>query len=246
MLPAMLFGLLIVLDAARARRRRLGHVRDRRSLLRFGPRRGRAQPHARAIQRPGRPPAADSSSARGVGGRRRRARSELSSGDPRSARERCRNQLRQPLHAGHVVDVTPCGGGGLAQGLAFGVMNTAWALGEVVGPSAGGALADSTAMRRPISSAPLSARSRSQRPIASPGGTTLMRRERDRDSSDASSRARRPIARRLKSAGKRSRTQRRRARRVDSRAVDEGEVRRLADAHREVLASTGSDGCGDR
>jgi MFS family permease len=32
---------------------------------------------------------------------------------------------------------------GLAQGLAFGVMNTAWALGEVVGPTAGGALADS-------------------------------------------------------------------------------------------------------
>jgi MFS family permease len=32
---------------------------------------------------------------------------------------------------------------GLAQGLAFGVMNTAWALGEVVGPSAGGAIADS-------------------------------------------------------------------------------------------------------
>ena len=32
---------------------------------------------------------------------------------------------------------------GLAQGLAFGVMNTAWAFGEVVGPSAGGALADS-------------------------------------------------------------------------------------------------------
>ena len=31
---------------------------------------------------------------------------------------------------------------GLAQGLAFGVMNTAWALGEVLGPSAGGALAD--------------------------------------------------------------------------------------------------------
>ncbi len=32
---------------------------------------------------------------------------------------------------------------GLAQGLAFGVMNTAWALGELLGPSAGGALADS-------------------------------------------------------------------------------------------------------
>ena len=32
---------------------------------------------------------------------------------------------------------------GLAQGLAFGVMNTAWALGEVLGPSAGGAFADS-------------------------------------------------------------------------------------------------------
>ena len=33
---------------------------------------------------------------------------------------------------------------GLAQGLAFGVMNTAWAFGELIGPSAGGALADST------------------------------------------------------------------------------------------------------
>ncbi len=32
---------------------------------------------------------------------------------------------------------------GLAQGLSFGVMNTAWALGEVVGPTAGGALAES-------------------------------------------------------------------------------------------------------
>ena len=32
---------------------------------------------------------------------------------------------------------------GLAQGLAFGVMNTAWALGEVTGPTFGGALADS-------------------------------------------------------------------------------------------------------
>jgi MFS family permease len=31
---------------------------------------------------------------------------------------------------------------GLAQGIAFGVMNTAWALGELVGPTAGGALAD--------------------------------------------------------------------------------------------------------
>jgi MFS family permease len=33
---------------------------------------------------------------------------------------------------------------GLAQGLAFGVMNTAWALGELVGPTAGGALADAS------------------------------------------------------------------------------------------------------
>ncbi len=32
---------------------------------------------------------------------------------------------------------------GLAQGLAFGVMNTSWAFGEVVGPTAGGALAES-------------------------------------------------------------------------------------------------------
>jgi MFS family permease len=32
---------------------------------------------------------------------------------------------------------------GLAQGLAFGVVNTAWALGELVGPTAGGALAES-------------------------------------------------------------------------------------------------------
>ena len=31
---------------------------------------------------------------------------------------------------------------GLAQGLAFGVMNTAWAIGELVGPTAGGALAE--------------------------------------------------------------------------------------------------------
>lgn len=31
---------------------------------------------------------------------------------------------------------------GLAQGLAFGVMNTAWAVGELVGPTAGGALAE--------------------------------------------------------------------------------------------------------
>jgi MFS family permease len=31
---------------------------------------------------------------------------------------------------------------GLAQGLAFGLMNTAWALGELIGPTAGGALAD--------------------------------------------------------------------------------------------------------
>ena len=32
---------------------------------------------------------------------------------------------------------------GLAQGLAFGVMNTAWAVGALVGPSLGGALAES-------------------------------------------------------------------------------------------------------
>ena len=31
---------------------------------------------------------------------------------------------------------------GLAQGLAFGVMNTAWALGNVTGPAVGGALAE--------------------------------------------------------------------------------------------------------
>lgn len=38
---------------------------------------------------------------------------------------------------------------GLAQGLAFGVMNTAWALGELVGPTAGGALADSSSDAAP-------------------------------------------------------------------------------------------------
>ena len=32
---------------------------------------------------------------------------------------------------------------GVAQGIAFGVMNTAWAFGELVGPTAGGALAES-------------------------------------------------------------------------------------------------------
>jgi MFS family permease len=33
---------------------------------------------------------------------------------------------------------------GVAQGLAFGIMNTAWAFGELIGPTAGGALAEST------------------------------------------------------------------------------------------------------
>jgi MFS family permease len=32
---------------------------------------------------------------------------------------------------------------GIAQGLVFGVMNGAWAIGNVIGPSAGGALAES-------------------------------------------------------------------------------------------------------
>jgi len=32
---------------------------------------------------------------------------------------------------------------GLAQGLAFGVVNTAWAFGELIGPTVGGALAES-------------------------------------------------------------------------------------------------------
>jgi MFS family permease len=32
---------------------------------------------------------------------------------------------------------------GLAQGLAFGVVNTAWACGELIGPTLGGALAES-------------------------------------------------------------------------------------------------------
>ena len=31
---------------------------------------------------------------------------------------------------------------GLAQGLAFGIMNSAWALGELVGPTLGGVLAE--------------------------------------------------------------------------------------------------------
>jgi predicted MFS family arabinose efflux permease len=38
---------------------------------------------------------------------------------------------------------------GLAQGLAFGVMNTAWAVGELVGPTAGGALADASSDAAP-------------------------------------------------------------------------------------------------
>lgn len=38
---------------------------------------------------------------------------------------------------------------GLAQGLAFGVMNTAWAFGELVGPTAGGALADASSDAAP-------------------------------------------------------------------------------------------------
>jgi MFS family permease len=38
---------------------------------------------------------------------------------------------------------------GLAQGLAFGVMNSAWALGALVGPTVGGALADATSDAAP-------------------------------------------------------------------------------------------------
>jgi MFS family permease len=38
---------------------------------------------------------------------------------------------------------------GLAQGLAFGVMNTAWAVGALVGPTAGGALAESSSDTAP-------------------------------------------------------------------------------------------------
>ena len=56
---------------------------------------------------------------------------------------------------------------GLAQGLAFGVMNTAWALGEVsraVGRR--GARGRHGATQLPTSWAPPSARSRWQRPIA--------------------------------------------------------------------------------
>ena len=46
---------------------------------------------------------------------------------------------------------------GLAQGLAFGVMNSAWALGALVGPTVGGALADATSDAAPylLCSAPL-------------------------------------------------------------------------------------------
>jgi MFS family permease len=33
---------------------------------------------------------------------------------------------------------------GIAQGLAFGVMNACWAVGALIGPAAGGALADAT------------------------------------------------------------------------------------------------------
>lgn len=42
---------------------------------------------------------------------------------------------------------------GLAQGIAFGVMNTAWALGELIGPTAGGALAESAGDAVPYAAA---------------------------------------------------------------------------------------------
>lgn len=42
---------------------------------------------------------------------------------------------------------------GLAQGIAFGVMNTAWALGELIGPTAGGALAESASDAVPYAAA---------------------------------------------------------------------------------------------
>ena len=66
---------------------------------------------------------------------------------------------------------------GLAQGLAFGVMNTAWAFGELVGPTAGGALAESYGDAVPYLVGASLSPSRSSRRTPWQEGSDLVRRE---------------------------------------------------------------------
>ena len=142
MLPAMLFGLLIVLaplalDDAGWGTFAIAAVFFGAGLVEvvLNPLLGRFTDR--------RAPPADPRRARRRDRRRARARGELDGRADRAARLRRVDQLRQPLHAGDVAHVPSRRDGRARPGPAFGVMNTAWAFGELVGPTAGGALAES-------------------------------------------------------------------------------------------------------
>ena len=66
----------------------------------------------------------------------------------------------------------------LAQGLAFGVMNTAWAAGALVGPTLGGGLADLLRRRRPLPPllAPLRGHARDDQPAREPAAAARLSR----------------------------------------------------------------------
>ena len=129
--------------AARTRRRRLRRRRDRCRLPRRRPDRDGAEPAARAALRPARATAPDPLGALRVDRRR----------DP----ARVRREPGASIAVLAVAGALSFGGfytpgialvsdraeiAALAQGLAFGVMNTAWAAGALVGPTLGGGLAD--------------------------------------------------------------------------------------------------------
>ena len=75
----------------------------------------------------------------------------------RRARRRRRALVRRLLHAGIALVSDRAEIAALAQGLAFGVMNTAWAAGALIGPTLGGGLADPLGDAAPylLCSAPL-------------------------------------------------------------------------------------------
>ena len=138
--------------AAHARRSRLEHARDRLRLLRGQPRGGRAEPTPRTVQRSRRPVAADPRVARR--GERGRPRS---CGEFRRRRDRRRSSCVATISFGSFytpgISLTShrADAAGLAQGLSYGVMNTAWAFGELVGPTGRRSARRVRRRRRPVS-----------------------------------------------------------------------------------------------
>ena len=157
-LPALFFGTLDVLvplrlDDAGYGALAIAAVFVAAGLIEVGvnPLVGRVSDRARASL-------ADPGLARRVDRRLGRDRVRDRAARRRSARGRRVDQLRWLLHAGH----GPCRGSrraaGLAQGIGFGVMNSAWAAGALVGPAVGGALAEAFGDPVPYLSAGRSAR----------------------------------------------------------------------------------------